>query len=81
MLEISFSTSLELKHVKKRCYYKCPEGASQNFRERFKDLIKKLQSKVYETRPYINVEIDIENVYKLYSSRNWGFMAPNKRKI
>lgn len=31
-------------HVEAKCYYKHPERASQNFRERFKDRIKELQT-------------------------------------
>ena len=32
-------------HIEEKCYYKHPERASQNYRERFKDRIKELQSK------------------------------------
>ena len=49
-------------HIEEKCYYKHPEYASQNFRERFKDRIRELQSKAHETTSHIDVEVKIDNV-------------------
>ena len=70
-----------LGHIEEKCYYKYPERASQNFREKFRDRIQELQSKANATRSHTNIEIDIDNAFEHLLSENRGFIAKTKRRI
>ena len=56
--------------MEEKCYYKHLECASQNFRERFRDQIQKLQSKANTTRSHTNVKFDIDNAFEQLLSAN-----------
>ncbi len=68
-------------HIEKKCYYKHPERASQNFREKFKDRIREFQSKAHATRSPINVKVNIDNVSEPHLSENRGLIAQNKEGV
>ena len=68
-------------HMEEKCYYKHPERASQNFRERFKDRIQELQSKANATRSHTNVEVNIDNASEHFSSENRGLIVQTKGRI
>ena len=68
-------------HIEEKCYYKHPERASQNFRERFKDRIQELQSKANATRSHTNVEVNIDNASEHFSSENRGLIVQTKGRI
>ena len=68
-------------HIEEKCYYKHPERASQNFRERFKDRIRDLQSKAHATRSYIDVEVNIDDISEPHLFENRGLIAQNKGRI
>ena len=57
-------------HIEENCYDKRPKRASQNFRKRFKDRIRDLQSKANETRSNTILEVNIENVSEKYLFEN-----------
>ena len=68
-------------HIEEKCYYKYPKCTSQNFWKRFKNQIEGLQSKANANRSYINVNVNINNTFEHFLSKNQGFIVQTKRRI
>lgn len=68
-------------HIEEKYYYKHSEHASQNFQERFKDRIRKLQSIAHVTKSYINIEVNVDDISEQHLSENQGLIARNKGRI